>query len=502
MAERAAFPAGLLLESHKGAVAAAAVVEVAVAEGTRVRLALDQGSGSELEPVVAIGDHVARGTAVARPVDAFGATLHATVSGRVLAIGRREAASESGWCTCIEIESDGCDSREPSLASGIAYASPDPGTLVEGLRDAGLAGLGGAAFPTATKVAAGRARGARTLLLNGAECEPWICCDDALMRSRAAEIWHGGRVLMRALGADECVIAVEDDKPEAIAALRSALSALPEEVRPTLRVVPAVYPQGAERQLVTAVTGREVPSGGFPADVGVTCLNVATAAAAGHWALSGEPLTTRIVTVTGSGVARPTNVRARIGTPFAALVAAAGGYRDEPLRLIAGGNMMGRALATDEIGLTKAVNCVFVATAADLGARLRAREQPCIRCGDCAAVCPAGLLPQQIHRAVAAGSDAAAVDLGLRDCIDCGCCDYVCPSQIPLALRFRVARGRLRELDQARQRAAAAKARHERRERRLREAAEAERRAFEAARAEAQRAGATPSSQPPSGPGA
>ena len=502
MAARAAFPAGLVLESHKGNLAGAPIVEVAVAAGARLRLALDQGSGSTLEPVVSVGDAVARGTTVARPVDAFGATLHATVSGRVVAIGLREAASESGWCTCIEIESDGRDSREPSLPSRLAYDSLDPATLVEGLREAGLAGLGGAAFPTATKVAAGRARGARTLLLNGAECEPWICCDDALMRSRAVEVWHGGRVLMHALGAEECVIAVEDDKPEAVAALRFALSTLPEEGRPAVSVVPAVYPQGAERQLVTAVTGREVPSGGFPADVGVICLNVATAAAAAHWALAGEPLTTRIVTVTGSGVANPTNVRARLGTPVAALVAAAGGYRDEPLRLVAGGNMMGRALATDEIGLTKAVNCVFVATAADLGARLLAREQPCIRCGDCAAVCPAGLLPQQIHRAVVAGTDAAAVDLGLRDCIDCGCCDYVCPSQIPLAWRFRVARGRLRELDQARQRAAAAKARHERRERRLRETAETERREFEAARAEAQSAASGPSSQPPSGPGA
>ena len=472
------FPAGLVLEPHKQPATDAAIVELAAP--AHLVLALDQGSGSVLEPVVAAGDAVAVGTVIARPADPYGAVLHAPVSGRVTAVEVRDAATDTGACLCIELENDGLDTPGPAAWRGDALAL-DPPVLVEHLRAAGIAGLGGAAFPAATKLQAARERGARRLLLNGAECEPWICCDDALMRVEAADVVLGARVLMRALEATSCVIVVEGDKPAAIEALRRALStADPGDV--VVEVVPAVYPQGAERQLVTALTGLEVPSRGLPADVGVTCQNVATAAAVARWARSGEPCLSRVVTVTGRGVVRAVNVRARLGTPLAALVAAAGGYRGEPQRLIAGGNMTGRALASDAIGLAKAVNCVLVATRADLQPRLDAFELPCIRCGDCATVCPPRLLPQQIHRAVTAGADTAAAQLGVWDCIDCGCCDYVCPSQIPLALRFRQARARLREEAATAARAAAARERFARHERRLHDAALADQQAFDAAR--------------------
>ena len=233
-------------------------------------------------------------------------------------------------------------------------------------------GWAGQRFPTATKLALARSRGVTTLLLNGAECEPWICCDDALLRSAAADVVQGAQILAHALGASRTVIAVEDDKPAAIEAVQAALAAQP-GTQVALVVLPALYPQGAERQLITAVTGIEVPAGALPQDAGVLCQNVATAAAVAHWARTGLPLLTRIVTVTGSGVARPCNVRAAFGTPLAQLVAAAGGYRGTPLRLIAGGNMTGRALPSDEVGLTKAINCVLVATRADLGAASRGR---------------------------------------------------------------------------------------------------------------------------------
>jgi electron transport complex protein RnfC len=226
----------------------------------------------------------------------------------------------------------------------------------------------------------------------------------------------------------------------------------------------------------------------------VTCQNVATASAIARWVRTGEPCLDRVVTVTGSGVARPCNVRARIGTPLAMLVEAAGGYCGSPLQLIAGGNMTGRALPSDAIGLTKAMNCLLVATRTDLEPRLGALERPCIRCGDCATVCPAALLPQQLHRAALADDVDSLVRLGLWDCIDCGCCDYVCPSQIPLAHRFRLARGRLREREEAARRSAAARERYQRRERRLAEAALAEQQAFAAARLRAQQ------QEPPRGP--
>ena len=479
MQGRHRFPAGLVLESHKQFPLGQPIVELPAPP--RVVLALDQGSGCEAEPVVATGDRVAVGSTVALPGAAGSAALHATISGRVVAIEPREAATSSGQSTCIVIEGDGEDRRDPDLRARPEYSSLDPGQLVLALRAAGIAGLGGAAFPTATKLEAARARNARKLVLNGAECEPWICCDDALLREQAADVLLGARVLMHALAADSCVVAIEDDKPQAIEAMRASLAAS-EATGIEVQVLAAVYPQGAERQLITAVTGDEVPSGGLPADVGVTCQNVATAAAIARWVRTGEPCLTRVVTVTGSGVARPCNVRARIGTPLAALVTAAGGYRDTPLRLIAGGNMTGRALPSDEIGLAKAMNCVLVATRADLGPRLSACERPCIRCGDCAAVCPAGLLPQQLHRAALADDESGLRGLGIRDCIDCGLCDYVCPSQIPLAHRFRRAQVVLREREAGARKAAAARERHERRARRLEHEALAENEAFEAAR--------------------
>lgn len=473
------FPAGLVLEAHKQRPLELPIVEIPSPPG--VVLALDQGSGREAEPVVAVGERVAVGSIVARPIDAWSVAVHAPVSGRVVAIETREAATSSGTSTCIVIESDGEERRDPALRAHPDYVSMSRVELIAALREAGIAGLGGAAFPTATKLDAALAREARKLVLNGAECEPWICCDDALLRADAADVLLGARVLMHALAAESCVIAIEDDKPQAISAMQGTIvSGDASDIE--VQVLPAVYPQGAERQLVTAITGSEVPSRGLPAAVGVTCQNVATAAAIARWVRTGEPCLTRVVTITGSGVARPCNVRARIGTPLSVLIEAAGGYQDSPLQLIAGGSMTGRALPSDEVSLTKAMNCVFVASRADLETRSGSFERPCIRCGDCAAVCPAALLPQQLHRAALAGDAAGLVDLGLWDCIDCGCCDYVCPSQIPLAHRFRVARSDLREREAAAKKAAAARERYERRERRLLEAATTERQAFDEAR--------------------
>lgn len=497
MAARPAFPAGLALDAHKQRAAGLPIVELQ--PPAQVLLALDQGSGSTAQPVVAVGAKVAVGTLVARAGDPYASAIHAPVAGTVIAIEQREAAVDGGRGVCIVIESDGTAAIDAALRPLPDVTALDPAELVRQLRDAGIAGLGGAAFPTATKLSAARARGVQRLLLNGAECEPWICCDDALMRSSASDVVLGARILQHALGTAECVIAIEDDKPEAIAALRSAL-AQQDDASLSVEVVPAVYPQGAERQLITTVTGIEVPSGGLPAEAGVICQNVATAAAVARWAQCGEPAISRVVTVTGSGVARPCNVRAPIGTPLAALIDAAGGYRGTPMRLIAGGNMTGRALASDEVGLTKAINCVLVATSADLGARLQAREAPCIRCGDCAAVCPAGLLPQQLHRATLADDLESLRRLGAHDCIDCGLCDFVCPSQIPLAHRFREARRRLRVADAAARSAAAAKARFERREQRLRAAAAAEQQTLDTVRSRA-REGRDGATGPADGPG-
>ena len=491
MAVRSTFPAGLALDAHKQQACGAPIIELS--QPPRVTLALDQGSGYDAEPVVTVGDTVAVGTLVARANHLYASALHAPLAGTVVAIGMHEAAVEGGRGVCIVIESDGSGRVDDRVRPVQSAYSLSPEELIQCLRDAGIAGLGGAGFPTATKLVSARAGGTQTLLLNGAECEPWICSDDALMRCAADDVVLGAFLLHRASGAGRCVIAIEDDKPEAIAAVKGAIGRRRADAQRdddlTLAVVPAMYPQGAERQLITTITGIEIPSGNLPAEAGVICQNVATAAAVARWATLGEPILTRVVTVTGGGVVQPCNVRAPIGTPLSALIAAAGGYRSVPLRLIAGGSMTGRALPSDEVGLTKAMNCVLVATQDDIGSRLGAVESPCIRCGDCSSVCPAGLLPQQLHRAALADAHDALRHLGLRDCIDCGLCDYVCPSQIPLTDRFRDARRRLNAFEATAQKAADARERHELRTRRLQEAATAEQQAFESVRNRARQPG-------------
>jgi electron transport complex protein RnfC len=484
-------PVGLPLAAHKADAVAASIVELPPPR--TVSLSLDQGSGALATAIVAVGQRVAVGTLVARADDPCASPVHTPIAGVVSAIESRDAAVVGGHGPCIVIDDDGAGSAAPGAGAPVDIESLDAERLLQRLREAGIAGLGGAGFPTATKLALARARGVGTLLLNAAECEPWICCDDALLRHAAADVVRGTQILSRALSAARTVIAVEDDKPAAIAALRTALESLP-DAGISLVVLPALYPQGAERQLILAVTGIEVPADALPQDAGVLCQNVGTAAAVAHWARTGVPLLNRIVTVTGTGVARPCNVRAAIGTPLAQLVAAAGGYQGTPLRLIAGGNMTGRALPSDEVGLTKATNCVLVATRADLGGRLEAMEQPCIRCGDCASVCPAGLLPQQLLRAGGADEPQALRDLGVFDCIDCGLCDYVCPSQIPLAHRFRIGRDRLRAADALAEKAGLARERYRQHERRRQESAAAEQRAFAAVRAQSRPVPREPSS--------
>jgi electron transport complex protein RnfC len=464
---------GLQLDGHKSRPCSGPIRSVP--PPATLVLALDQGAGEEAVPVVRPGDAVRVGATLATATGAA-AALHSPVSGTVREVVAR--STPRGTSRCIVIDNDGRD--EPAAPGGpIDWQALDGATLLARVAAAGIAGFGGAAFPTATKLALARAAGADLLLLNGAECEPWICCDDALMRERAPEVVLGAQVMLAAAGARRCVIAIEDDKPAAVAAIESAVRAAA-DARIEVRVLPALFPLGAEGPLVTAVTGREVPHDGWPPQVGVVCQNVATAAAVARLVRDGRPVVSRIVTVTGSGVQQPANVEARIGTPLAALVAACGGYAATDVRRIAGGSLTGRPLDDDDVPLTKGLNCLLLATAGDLPPR--AAEMPCIRCGDCAEVCPAGLLPQQLHVAARTGDSTGLARYGLGACIECGCCDYVCPSSIPLTARFRAAREREHLAELERRRALEAKARYERHQRRLAEQAEAERQAFDAAR--------------------
>ena len=301
---------GLTLPARKDA-ATAASLHAAPAPAIAI-LALDQGRGRAARALVRIGDAVRLGTRIAEADDPSVVPLHAPIAGRVIAIESRPTPTGHG--PCIVIENDGSDAREREPAT-LDWASMAPEALAATLREAGIAGLGGAAYATAAKLYAARSRAAGHLLLNGAECEPWICCDDALMRARADDVVEGARVLLHATGAVRCSVAIEDDKPEAIAAIERAIAAAGDP-RIALVTLATRYPAGAEGPLVAALTGVEVPRGGHPPEVGALCHNVGTAAAVAA-AVRGEPVVSRVVTVTGGGVATPANLEARLGTPIA-----------------------------------------------------------------------------------------------------------------------------------------------------------------------------------------
>jgi Na+-translocating ferredoxin:NAD+ oxidoreductase subunit C len=416
----------------------------------RLLLALAAADGSAVDCLVRPGQPVRRGEVLARARDAWGTALLAPASGLIAALQPGTAALP-GAPSVPSLLLD-CDGRDDTLLLPPLpdWAALDGQTLRRRLADAGIVGLGGGGFAAAAKLA----RPVRTLILNGAECEPHISCDEALLCTRAAEVAAGAALLAHIVAAHDVVIALEDRMHAAAAALRTVLAQWP-GLR--LALVPSRYPQGGERQLVRVVCGLDVPSGGYPPDIGVLVHNVATAAAAWRAVVHGEALTTRIVSVGGRGVAAPGNIEARLGTPLADLIATAGGYTAQAARLVIGGPLMGHALPHDAVGLTPACNAVLVLGEQDI--RRSAPELPCIRCGECEHACPAQLQPQELLRLLRDGDRPGAAALGVADCIECGCCAFVCPSQIPLVDVYRAAKTELAlarrqraVADQARQR--------------------------------------------------
>lgn len=452
------FHGGLRLAGHKAESTAAPIRHCPLP--AELVLPLAQHAGEAALACVVVGQRVRRGERIGEAQGERSAHVHAPASGAVRAIERRPLPHPSGLAgDCIVLVPDG-GADDLRLDPMPDWQRIEPETLRERIRAAGIVGLGGAAFPTAEKLGAAR----HTLILNGAECEPWIACDDALLRERADEVVLGGRVLRRAVGAERVLLAVEDNMPGARAAASAAIVAHgADEIE--LVTVPTLYPEGGERQLIRVLTGLEVPSGGMPRDIGVIVQNVGTAAACWRAVDAGEPLLSRIVSVTGPGVNAPGSFEVALGTPIAHLIAQAGGYTNAAERLVLGGPMMGLALPHDDFPIVKASNCVLVLSAAQV--QESAPELPCIRCGECSRVCPAQLMPQQLHWYIRAADFNRVRDHGLFDCIECGCCDLVCPSHIPLVQHYRWAKTELRQRDRAAQEADAARLRFEMRQARL-----------------------------------
>jgi electron transport complex protein RnfC len=436
----------------------------------RLILPLHQHIGEPAEAVVARGERVLKGQTIARADGYVSAPVHAPTSGTVVDIGDYAIPHPSGLSApCIVIEPDGEDAW--CEHGGIAdYRALEPSALRNVIREAGIVGLGGAGFPTYIKLNPGHRKSIDTLILNGAECEPYITCDDVLMRERAGEVVSGLAIIAHALQARESVIAIEDNKPEAIEAMRAAVEGVG-----NMRVVqvPTIYPSGDSKLLALILTGKEVPSNKLSLHIGLTCVNVGTTYAVHRAIRHGEPLLSRIVTVTGGAIGRPCNVEALLGTPMSELITEYEGRPDSLASLIMGGPMMGFAVHRPDVPVIKTTNCVLAAAAADLPPVKPV--MPCIRCGACAESCPANLLPQQLYWFAKTKDLEKVQKYDLFDCIECGCCSYVCPSNIPLVQYFRYAKGDIWVQEREKEKAGLARRRHEARLARLaREKAERE----------------------------
>ena len=419
-------------------------------------LPLHQHIGAAAEPIVEIGETVLKGQKVASANGYVSAPVHAPTSGKIIDIGEYPIPHPSGLSALsIVIETDGRD-EWISYTPEQDYTETNPSHLRNIIREAGVVGLGGAGFPAFIKLNPGSQKKIKTLILNGVECEPYITCDDMLMREEPQSIIEGIHIMRHALQAEECVIAIEDNKPQAYESICKVAKGI-EGI--SVALVPTRYPQGSEKQLVQVITGKEVPSNGLAINIGVVCHNVSTAAAIYRAIHLGQPLISRMVTVTGKGVKRPRNLEVLFGTPIEELLAQCDVEPDQIERLVMGGPMMGFALHDTSLPVIKTTNCIIAATREELG--LERAAMPCIRCGACADVCPVKLLPQQLYWHARAKELDKAQEYDLFDCIECGCCSYVCPSNIPLVQFYRFAKGAIWTQEQEQKKSDQARERHE-----------------------------------------
>ncbi|KMT64956.1 electron transport complex subunit RsxC [Catenovulum maritimum] len=394
---------------------------------------IKQHIGKTDKILVKPGDTVLKGQALSQSLNHMTLPVHSPTSGTVEAIEPHTVAHPSGLSElCIIIKPDGLDASI-NLSPCDDYSQLTKPELLDKLQQAGIAGLGGAAFPTYVKQA--NSQPIDVLIINAVECEPYITADDSLMREHSEEIVKGIQIFEHLLKPELVVIAIEKNKPEAIEIMEQAISGLKNYL---VRAIPTKYPAGGEKQLIQVITGKEVPSGGITADIGVICQNVATAHAAYKAVTLGQPLIERVVTITGEQVTSPTNLWVKIGTPVSHLLAQQGYQALAKPRVIMGGPMMGFTLASDEVPITKISNCILAPS--DEALPEYNNEQACIRCSACADACPASLLPQQLYWHSKAKEYDKAQSYSLFDCIECGACAYVCPSEIPLVQYYRVAK--------------------------------------------------------------
>ncbi|OKP03291.1 electron transport complex subunit RsxC [Xenorhabdus eapokensis] len=416
------------------------------------------GPGGEL--LVKAGDNVLKGQALTL---GMGRTVpvHASTSGTIIAIEPCVTAHPSGLKElCVRLRPDGKDQwgERNKVAD---YMTLDASEILQRIQQAGIAGLGGAGFPTETKLKGGR-HNLKTLIVNAAECEPYITADDRLMQEHAKEIIEGIRILVHLLNPKQVLIGIEDNKPEAINALNAALNG---DKSIIVRVIPTKYPSGGAKQLTKILTGKEVPSGGRSSDIGVLMQNVGTVVAIKRAIIDGEPLIERVVTLTGEAITSPGNFWTRLGTPVHFLLQQAGFNPGSEQMVIMGGPLMGFTLPDLNVPIVKISNCILAPSGQEM--EPKAIEEACIRCGLCVEACPAGLLPQQLYWFSRGQEHEKAKNHHLFDCIECGACAYVCPSNIPLVQYYRQEKAEIWEIEAEARRSTEAKVRFEAKQTRM-----------------------------------
>lgn len=396
-----------------------------------LKVSMSQHLGAPATPTVKKGDEVLRGQLIADSSGFISACVHAPTSGKVVAIEDAPTASGS-VCKSISIEPDGADKWVDGLKGIENWETADTKTLVTAIANAGIVGMGGAGFPTNVKLSPPPGKTISTLIINGAECEPYLTADHRLMVEQAQKIWDGCRIIIKILGAEKIIIAIEDNKPEAIAALEKVMEGT--DLNASIAVLKTEYPQGAEKQQIFSTIGKEVPSGGLPMDVGAVVENVGTVTAIYDAVINGLPLTERVTTVTGAVIAEPGNILNRIGTPFSDLIDFCGGFKTPAVKVIAGGPMMGFAQANAEISTTKTTSGIL-----SLGEENACgySSMPCISCGRCVEACPMKLVPSELSQLLEAEDFEGAEEINIMDCIECGCCAFECPSKRPLVQHMR-----------------------------------------------------------------
>ncbi len=406
-----------------------------------VMVPLSQHIGAPSQPVVAKGDRVLAGQLIASAGGFVSANVHSPVSGVVVAI---DAVPDAGGvrrpAVTITVEGDQWVEGIDLTADIVAQCALEPGQIIEKIAAAGIVGMGGATFPTQVKLSVPAGKKADALVINGVECEPYLTSDHRVMLERGDELIVGAKILARALGTEHVYIGVENNKPDAVSYLTGLASKYGGVQVVALRVQ---YPQGGEKQLIDAVLGRQVPSGGLPIDVGVVVQNVGTAVAVYEAVQKNKPLVERVVTVTGKGLARPANLLVRIGTPVSALIAHCGGVPETTGKVIGGGPMMGRAMVNLDSPVTKGTSGILLMDGPEA---CRAEAAECIKCAKCVSACPMGLEPYLLakmsRRLMWAEQEAHYV----TDCIECGCCAYTCPAHLPLLDHIRLGKAEMMKI--------------------------------------------------------